>query len=76
MSESRYKDDQHCSLLIAEAIDPDGNISSQQVSNKLKQLGLIAASKKRMPQSYPLFEGGHNRLKSTDLDSSFSGQPL
>ncbi|KAJ8752854.1 hypothetical protein K2173_008589 [Erythroxylum novogranatense] len=43
----KFKDDGDCSRLIAESLDPDGQISAAQVSNKLKQLGLRVASKKR-----------------------------
>ncbi|RVW94521.1 Protein timeless-like [Vitis vinifera] len=46
----KFKDDRHCSRLIAEALDPDCKVSPVQVSNKLKQLGLKIAPKKRMLQ--------------------------
>lgn len=44
----RLKDSEDCSRLIAEDLDPDGRVSSLQVSNKLKQLGLISAPRKRI----------------------------
>lgn len=47
----RYKDDLHCNRLIAEALNPDGNISPVQVSCKLKQLGLKCARRKRLTSS-------------------------
>ncbi|KAI3888490.1 hypothetical protein MKX03_015120 [Papaver bracteatum] len=43
----KYKEDRHCARLIAKSLDPDGNVSPAQVSNKLKQLGL-KVEKKRM----------------------------
>uniref|UniRef100_A0A7N0TEM8 Timeless N-terminal domain-containing protein n=1 Tax=Kalanchoe fedtschenkoi TaxID=63787 RepID=A0A7N0TEM8_KALFE len=43
----RYKDDPHCTELIANALDSDGNISQAQVSTKLKKLGFSVRSKKR-----------------------------
>ncbi|CAM8896515.1 unnamed protein product [Rhodiola kirilowii] len=43
----RYKDDPHCTEVIANALDSDGNISAVQVSYKLKQLGFTVPSKKR-----------------------------
>lgn len=43
----KFKDDENCSHLIAESLDPDGQVSRAQVINKLKQLGLKVASKKR-----------------------------
>ena len=44
----RFKDSQNCSHLIAEDLDPDGRVSSLQVSKKLKQLGLNSRSRKRI----------------------------
>ena len=43
----RFKDDENCSRLISESLDPDGQVSPAQVINKLKQLGLKVALKKR-----------------------------
>lgn len=43
----KYKEDRHCACLIEKSLDPDGNVSPAQVSNKLKQLGL-KVEKKRM----------------------------
>lgn len=43
----RFKDDENCSHLIAESLDPNGQVSRAQVINKLKQLGLKVALKKR-----------------------------
>ncbi|XP_057480402.1 uncharacterized protein LOC130767528 [Actinidia eriantha] len=46
----KYKNNRHCSRLIAEGLDPDGKVSPVQVSNKLRQFGLRVPSKKRMTQ--------------------------
>ncbi|WOK95730.1 hypothetical protein Cni_G04437 [Canna indica] len=43
----RYKDDRRCSRLIAEALDPEGNIAPVQVYRKLKQLGLHTMKRKK-----------------------------
>ena len=60
----RFKDDRHCSRLIAEALDPDCKVSPVQVSNKLKQLGLKIApkKKKRMLQVDVPLSDGTNQL--------------
>ena len=47
----RFKDDRNCSRCIAESLDPDGKVSAAQVSNKLKQLGVKVAPKRRGPYS-------------------------
>lgn len=44
---SRYKDDQHCDRLIAEALDPDGKVSPLQVSKALKHLGFKMPRRRR-----------------------------
>uniref|UniRef100_A0A7N2MHF7 Uncharacterized protein n=1 Tax=Quercus lobata TaxID=97700 RepID=A0A7N2MHF7_QUELO len=44
----KFKDDQHCSRLIAEVLEPDGKVSPAQISNKLRQLGLKVAQRKKM----------------------------
>ncbi|XP_061996707.1 uncharacterized protein LOC133714583 [Rosa rugosa] len=44
----KFKENHNCSHLIAEALDPDGKISSTQISNKLKQLGLKVARRRRL----------------------------
>lgn len=44
----RFKDDRHCSRLIAEVLEPDGKVSPAQISNKLRQLGLKVAPRKKM----------------------------
>uniref|UniRef100_A0A2N9IHE7 Reverse transcriptase zinc-binding domain-containing protein n=1 Tax=Fagus sylvatica TaxID=28930 RepID=A0A2N9IHE7_FAGSY len=44
----KFKDDRHCSRLIAEVLDPDGKVSPAQISNKLRQLGLKVAPRKKM----------------------------
>ncbi|OAY48388.1 hypothetical protein MANES_06G155000v8 [Manihot esculenta] len=57
----KFKDDGNCSRLIAESLDPTCHISPAQVFNKLKQLGLKVASKRRM--------------RGVDKTSSISNQP-
>ncbi|KAE8767303.1 T-complex protein 1 subunit eta [Hordeum vulgare] len=48
----RYKDDHKCSHLIAEALDPSGNISSAQISRKLTQLGLMNITRRtKVPEA-------------------------
>lgn len=42
----RYKGEKRFSHLIAEALDPEGNITPVQVCRKLKQLGLHTVKKK------------------------------
>lgn len=85
----RFKDDLHCSRIIAEGLDPDGKVSAAQVSNKLKQLGLKSAQRKRMhhrgrPISTPTQLDDEDRVlenigalqTSTDLEESLSSQPM
>ncbi|XP_031093945.1 interaptin [Ipomoea triloba] len=43
----KYKDDQHCDRLIAEALDPDGKVSPLQVSKALKHLGFKMPRRRR-----------------------------
>ncbi|KAH7853622.1 hypothetical protein Vadar_004796 [Vaccinium darrowii] len=47
----KYKDNRHCSRLIAEELDPDGKVSPVQVSNKLRRLGLRVTQQKRRLQA-------------------------
>ncbi|XP_019442095.1 PREDICTED: protein timeless homolog isoform X2 [Lupinus angustifolius] len=47
----KFKDNPHCSRHIAEVLDPDGNISPAQISNKLKKLGLKVARRKNIGDS-------------------------
>ncbi|RAL51437.1 hypothetical protein DM860_010939 [Cuscuta australis] len=47
----KYKDQQHCDRLIAEALDSDGKVSPLQVSKALKHLGLKIPRKKRTPST-------------------------
>lgn len=44
----KFKDDWDCCRLIAEVLDPDGKVSRAQISNKLKQLGLKVAPRKKI----------------------------
>lgn len=61
----RFKDNQNCSHLIAEVLDPDGKISSMQISNKLKQLGLKVARRKRLRHAQ---ESVSDKPSQTDED--------
>ncbi|XP_056158902.1 topoisomerase 1-associated factor 1 isoform X2 [Syzygium oleosum] len=85
----RFKDEQKCNHLIAEALDPDCKVSPAQVGNKLKQLGLRTARKNRMPHnkestsrpSQPedgedAQERGSLSLKSQDLIDHSTRLPL
>lgn len=87
---SRFKDEWSCSRLIAESLDPDGKVSAAQVSNKLRQLGLQVAPKKRVrysgePSTVGLDQHGEDRCKietnnalhnSNDLEGSSLRHPL
>ncbi|CAK7324063.1 unnamed protein product [Dovyalis caffra] len=74
----KFKDDENCSRLIAESLDPDGEVSPAQVINKLKQLGLKVASRKRKrPVDSPfstnpdqLGENGEKIEKESNLRNS------
>nr|XP_016502517.1 PREDICTED: protein timeless homolog isoform X2 [Nicotiana tabacum] len=62
----RYKDNQNCCDLIAEALDPDGKISPLQISRTLKQLGYrIPRKKKTVYASAPDKPGNEEK----DLES-------
>ncbi|XP_017972873.1 PREDICTED: protein timeless homolog isoform X1 [Theobroma cacao] len=70
-----FKDHPNCIRLIAESLDPDGGILPAQVSNKLKQLGLKVAPKKRTRGSDQ--QGDKSTLHdSNDLEGSSQRQPL
>ncbi|KAB5524209.1 hypothetical protein DKX38_021958 [Salix brachista] len=80
----KFKDDENCSRLIAESLDPDGQVSPAQVINKLKQLGLKVALKKRkrsvgrpfstnpdrLGENGEIIEKESNLLNSIDLEGS------
>ncbi|XP_022736248.1 protein timeless homolog isoform X2 [Durio zibethinus] len=79
----KFKDYPNCSRLIVESLDPDGGISPAQVSNKLKQLGLKVASRKRIRDAGRTFhagsdlQGGESTLhNSNDLEESSQRRPL
>ncbi|KAM7274123.1 hypothetical protein ACFE04_028787 [Oxalis oulophora] len=63
----KFKDDPNCTRLIVESLEPESEISAAQVQNKLKQLGLQVAHKKRMPRA----SGA-----SADLEGSSQGKTL
>ncbi|KAG5558725.1 hypothetical protein RHGRI_008623 [Rhododendron griersonianum] len=80
----RYKDDRHCSHLIAEELDPDGKVSPVQVSNKLRRLGLrVPRQKRRLQAGGPIqleeegARGDENDLSKNEFEeSSALRQPL
>ncbi|PON58258.1 Timeless protein [Parasponia andersonii] len=86
----KFKDSRNCSRLIAEDLDPDGKISSFQVSKKLKELGLKCALRKRIrhtdePNSFdPNKLDGEERVvetidtlhNSNELEQSLFCQPM
>ncbi|XP_060203765.1 uncharacterized protein LOC132632004 isoform X1 [Lycium barbarum] len=71
----RYKDNQNCCDLIAEALDPDGKISSLQVSRALKQLGYkipwkkktLNASAPNKPRNEEMVLESEIRLQNSDI---------
>ncbi|XP_077228993.1 timeless family protein isoform X2 [Tasmannia lanceolata] len=73
----KYKDNRHCSRLIAETLDPDGKITPVQVSCKLKQLGLKVSSKKKMLPVDGPHSGGDNQIEASNKleDGSFLKSP-
>ncbi|XP_058206068.1 uncharacterized protein LOC131319704 [Rhododendron vialii] len=80
----KYKDDRHCSRLIAEELDPDGKVSPVQVSNKLRRLGLrVPRQKRRLQAGGPIqleeegARGDENDLSKNEFEeSSALRQPL
>ncbi|GLT35849.1 hypothetical protein SLA2020_102660 [Shorea laevis] len=68
----KYKDDPNCSRLIAESLDPEGQVLAVQVSNKLKQLGLKVAPKKRMRAGGP-FSAGSDQQKGEAVPNNKNG---
>ncbi|KAI8564941.1 hypothetical protein RHMOL_Rhmol03G0222300 [Rhododendron molle] len=80
----KYKDDRHCSRLIAEELDPDGKVSPVQVSNKLRRLGLgVPRQKRRLQAGGPIqleeegARGDANDLSKNEFEeSSALRQPL
>ncbi|TYG42927.1 hypothetical protein ES288_D12G295900v1 [Gossypium darwinii] len=78
-----FKDHPNCSRLIADSLDPSGGVLPAQVSNKLKQLGLKVAPKKRIRNDGRNFtsssdqQGGGSTLNdSNNLEGSSQRQPL
>ncbi|KAB2054587.1 hypothetical protein ES319_A12G264900v1 [Gossypium barbadense] len=79
----KFKDHPNCSRLIADSLDPSGGVLPAQVSNKLKQLGLKVAPKKRIRNDGRNFtsssdqQGGGSTLNdSNNLEGSSQRQPL
>ncbi|KAH1075387.1 hypothetical protein J1N35_027715 [Gossypium stocksii] len=78
-----FKDHPNCSCLIADSLDPSGGVLPAQVTNKLKQLGLKVAPKKRIRNDGRNFtsssdqQGGGSTLNdSNNLEGSSQRQPL
>ncbi|MBA0806374.1 hypothetical protein Gohar_005828 [Gossypium harknessii] len=78
-----FKDHPNCSRLIADSLDPSGGVLPAQVSNKLKQLGLKVAPKKRIRNDGRNFTsssdqhgGGSTLNDSNNLEGSSQRQPL
>ncbi|KAL1069715.1 hypothetical protein V6Z11_D12G284600 [Gossypium hirsutum] len=78
-----FKDHPNCSRLIADSLDPSGGVLPAQVSNKLKQLGLKVAPKKRIRNDGRNFtsssdqQGGGSTLNdSNNLEGSSQRQLL
>ncbi|XP_047265359.1 protein timeless homolog isoform X1 [Capsicum annuum] len=66
----RYKDSQNCCDLIAEALDPDGKISSLQVTRALKQLGYKIPRKRKTfnkPENKKQVLESEIRLQNSDI---------
>ncbi|CAL5367424.1 unnamed protein product [Camellia sinensis] len=74
--DSRYKNNRHCSRLIAEALDQDGKVSLVQVSNKLRQLGLRVLPKKRMLQAGASIQSREEGASGNELKESSVLKPL
>lgn len=66
----RYKDKLNCDQLIAEALDPDGNISSAQVSRKCKKLGLQLPSRKSSNMAHLSNDNDQDKEGRLGKDSS------
>ncbi|KAK3011688.1 hypothetical protein RJ639_010868, partial [Escallonia herrerae] len=64
----KFKDDQNCNQLIAEALDLEGRISPVQIAKKLKKLGVKFPTRKRM-----LHTGSSNQIRR---DATASGREL
>ncbi|XP_024642189.1 protein timeless homolog isoform X2 [Medicago truncatula] len=63
----KFKDDRNCSRRIAEVLDPDGKISTAQISSKLKKLGLTIASRKKKGDADETFSTSPNQLEGGGL---------
>ncbi|XP_010261437.1 PREDICTED: protein timeless homolog isoform X2 [Nelumbo nucifera] len=79
----KYKDNRHCSRLIAEALEHSRKVSPVQVSNKLKQLGLKTSKKRNLctgRDEHVMLEGKELGNDDTHLplngleESSFRGR--
>lgn len=66
----KYKDNPNCNLLIAEALDPEGNISLAQVSRKCKKLGLQLPSKKSSNMAHLSNDNDQDKEARLEIHSS------
>lgn len=66
----RYKDNVNCTQLIAQALDPEGNISAAQVSRKCKKLGLQLPSKRSSNKTSVSIDNDQNKEGKPEIDSS------
>lgn len=66
----RYKDNLNCNQLIAEALDPDGNISPAQVSRKCKKLGLQLPSKRSSNMAHLSNDNDQDKEGRSEIDIS------
>ncbi|CAL5364455.1 unnamed protein product [Camellia sinensis] len=72
----KYKNNRHCSRLIAEALNQDGKVSPVQVSNKLRQLGLRVLPKKRTLQAGASIQPREEGALGNELKESSVLKPL
>ncbi|XP_015878277.3 uncharacterized protein LOC107414639 [Ziziphus jujuba] len=74
----KFKNEQNCIRLIAKEVDPDGKVSPAQISNRLKQLGLKPATRKRMRHTDEpdADERAEKAVHSNDLEESLSSRPV
>ncbi|KNA14596.1 hypothetical protein SOVF_106000 [Spinacia oleracea] len=66
----KYKDNLNCNQLIAEALDPDGNISPAQVSRKCKKLGLQLPSKRSSNMAHLSNDNDQDKEGRSEIDIS------
>ncbi|XP_042394295.1 protein timeless homolog [Zingiber officinale] len=72
----KYKGDKRCSHLIAEALNPEGNITPVQVNRKLKQLGLHTLKKKKLSGVNAFITAGEDPTEEAKEKKSYQGAAL